>query len=101
MLANKNTAEPEPCDCEQAIVVTAGGEIRFVWDDELAPLLELGTATVERASHVEPHEIAGEGGRTVVWRADMRPIGGPMLGPFLLRKNALAAERRWLAAHGY
>lgn len=89
---------PEPCDCEQAITVTASGEIRFVWDDELAPLLDLGAATVERASHVEPYR--SDSGNTL-WTADMRPVGGPVLGPFLLRKNALSAELRWLAAHGY
>lgn len=73
-----------------AIKVTDEGFIEFVYDDELVGLLDLGEATVVRASHVEPR--AG-------WTADMSPSGGPVLGPFRLRSEALQAERDWLAEH--
>lgn len=71
----------------------ADGCIRFVWDDRLHPLLALGEARVRRASSVE----FAEGG----WVADLAPVSGPRLGPFRLRGEALEAERRWLADHGF
>ncbi len=75
-------------------IVIDGPRLSFVWDDEVADLLELGTPTIRRASHVEPTED----GR---WTADMAPVDGPLLGPFKLRGDALAAECAWLADHGY
>jgi hypothetical protein len=33
------------------------------------------------------------------WIADMKPVDGPVLGPFSMRSQALAAERRWLEKH--
>jgi hypothetical protein len=80
-------------DAEFDIVID-GPRLRFVYDDALATLLDLGRAEVRRASHVEP--AAGGG-----WTADMGPVDGPVLGPFRLRGEALAAERRWLADHGF
>jgi hypothetical protein len=47
---------------------------------------------VRRASHVEPDD-AGQ------WFADLAIMGGPRLGPFLVRSQALAAERQWLSEH--
>ena len=47
---------------------------------------------IARASHVEPDPD----GR---WQADLRPVGGPVLGPFDRRSEALAAELAWLEAH--
>ncbi len=76
------------------------GHIRFVYDDELADLLDLGDAAVCRVSHVEPYD--GSGGDEFAalhknsWTADMRPVDGPVLGPFKTRAEALAAERAWL-----
>lgn len=55
-------------------IVIANGHIRFVYSDDLAELLDEGTAAVCRASHVEPHPTK------VGWLADMRPSGGPVLG---------------------
>lgn len=69
------------------ITITADGLIEFVYDDALVGLLAAGEATVRRVSHVEP----SPGG----WTAEM--IDGPVLGPFVLRADALAAERAWLA----
>jgi hypothetical protein len=45
-----------------------------------------------RASYVEPNAT----GR---WAADLDPVGGPVLGPFDHRSEALAAEQAWLAAY--
>ena len=54
--------------------------------------LSLGTVNIRRASHVEPTTE----GR---WTADLSPVGGPMLGPFALRSEALDAEQQWLLHH--
>ena len=67
-----------------------GDQFEAVYDDEIADVLpRLGTYAVRRASHVEP---CGNG-----WTADMKPMGGPVLGPYHLRSQALAAEREWLS----
>ncbi len=76
------------------IHVAPNGELRFIYNDELQPLLGLGQATVQRASHVEPNND-GE------WIADLSPVHGPTLGPFPLRQQALQAEIAWLEQHGY
>ena len=70
------------------ISVSEGGEVRFLWNDDLAPLLELGEGRIVRASHVEPSGT--------MWSADLSPVEGPILGPFPLRQGALDAERNWL-----
>jgi hypothetical protein len=44
---------------------------------------------IRRASQVEP-DAAG------LWWADLAPVGGPMLGPFARRMQALTAEQTWL-----
>ena len=74
--------------------ISTNGTIRFIYADELQPMLELGQPTVRRASHVEPTDD----GR---WTADLAPVDGPVLGPFALRKQALDAETAWLASHGF
>jgi len=73
---------------EMELVVDAGGDVRCIYDEAL-DLRELGKLQITRASHVEPD---AEG----YWWADMGPSGGPMLGPFKNRTEALQAERRWL-----
>ena len=65
------------------------GHLSFVYDDAVADLLDEGTVAVCRVSHVEPADGGG-------WTADMSPVGGPVLGPFGLRQQALDAERAWL-----
>lgn len=72
--------------------ISPEGQLAFLWDDRLQALLSLGEARIRRASHVEPTPD----GR---WTADLGPSGGPVLGPFRLRQEALEAERRWLDAH--
>jgi hypothetical protein len=56
---------------------------------EAIDLTALGALTVRRASHVEPD---GDGH----WWADLTPVGGPRLGPFRRRSDAVRAELRWL-----
>lgn len=77
---------------DQAIVyVGPDGLLKFVYADELASLLHLGQASIDRASHVEPTKLG--------WEADLAPVGGPTLGPFSLRGEALEAEVNWLDRH--
>jgi|CXWL01.1.fsa_nt_gi hypothetical protein len=70
----------------------ADGVARAIYTDDV-DLRELATAigeySIERASHVEPDQD----GR---WRACLSPQGGPHLGPFARRADALAAETAWL-----
>lgn len=66
------------------------GSVRSIYQEEVDIAAALGgTVTIERASHVEPDARGG-------WSADMRPVGGPILGPFRLRSEALAAEVAWI-----
>jgi hypothetical protein len=64
------------------------GTVRFIYGDDEAQLVreEFDTPRIERASHVEP----SAGG----WVADI--VGGPSLGPFTRRRDALDAEVQWL-----
>ena len=73
---------------EMELVVDAGGGVWCIYDEAL-DLREIGKLQITRASHVEPD---GEG----YWWADMGPSGGPVLGPFRSRSEALGAERGWL-----
>jgi hypothetical protein len=73
---------------EMELVVDAGGSVRCIYDEGL-DLREIGTLKITRASHVEPD---AEG----YWWADMGPSGGPMLGPYGSRSEALRAERNLL-----
>jgi hypothetical protein len=70
------------------LVVHPTGQVRCLYD-EAVDLATLGRLCVKRASHVEP-DADGH------WIADLSPVGGPLLGPFVARSESLAAERRWL-----
>jgi hypothetical protein len=59
---------------------------------EVIDLRAMGTLRIARASHLEPDD-QGQ------WWADLSPVAGPILGPFTLRSEALAAEREWLDTH--
>jgi hypothetical protein len=76
----------EPTEME--LVVAVDGGVRCVYDESL-DLRALGKLQITRASHVEPDSDGN-------WWADMGPSGGPVLGPFRSRSEALAAERGWL-----
>ena len=70
------------------LIVDAGGDVRCIYDEAL-DLRALGKLQITRASHVEPDSDGN-------WWADMGPVGGPVLGPFESRSEALRAERGWL-----
>ena len=74
---------------KHTISVKPDGTIRFVYDDELESLKHAGPSHTRRASFVEPNENG-------LWTADLSPIGGPVFGPFKLRKTALDSERDWI-----
>ena len=73
------------------ILIEPGGVVRCVYGEAL-DLARLGPLALRRASHVEPDEH----GR---WHADLSPVGGPVLGPFERRGDALDAEAAWLDEH--
>jgi hypothetical protein len=73
------------------LVIDACGMIHAVYAEAI-DLARLGDLNIARASHVEPDDL----GR---WWADLAPVGGPWLGPFDRRSEALVAERRWLDDH--
>jgi len=73
---------------EEIQIVISGDRLRFIHQDDLAEAMQVGNATTFRASYVEP----GEDG----WNADLRPVNGPVLGPFTRRDTALQAEAKWL-----
>lgn len=64
------------------------GEVVTLYSEAI-DLADLGRVALRRASHVEPTP-AGE------WAADLSPVGGPVLGPFPRRSEALAAEVEWI-----
>ena len=70
------------------LVIDGRGAATCVYDEAI-DLASLGHLAISRASHVEPDE-AGQ------WWADLRVSGGPALGPFTRRSEALSAERTWL-----
>ena len=70
------------------LVVTETGEVRCIYSDSISLSL-LGKLSITRASHVEPNSVGQ-------WMADLSPVGGPVLGPFELRTDALSAEVNWL-----
>jgi len=72
------------------LIVQPDGNVRCLYD-ELIDLSTLGKPHIRRASHVEP-DADGQ------WRVDLRPCGGPQLGPFSCRSAALQAEQKWLEA---
>jgi hypothetical protein len=73
------------------LLIALNGKVRFVYGEEL-DLNSLGALTIRRASHVDP-TANGE------WTADLSLVGGPILGPFAQRSEALAAEGRWIEDH--
>lgn len=75
----------------QSIRILPNGELVMIYDDSFTPgLIDEGEGQTKRASHVEP-DASGQG-----WTADMAPSGGPVLGPYRLRQEALDAEVAWI-----
>jgi len=73
------------------LVIEPGGRVRGIYSEEI-DLAAIGPPSITRASSVEPD---GDGH----WHADLRMTGGPLLGPFEKRSQALAAEVAWLEEH--
>ncbi len=65
-------------------------KINMIYDERL-DLSRLGVLSIRRASSVEPEDG--------LWYADMNKVGGPVLGPFTKRSQALAGETIWLEDH--
>jgi len=73
-----------------SLVIRPTTVVEAVYSDSGAGVLRaIGSVAIARASHVEPNG-AGK------WEADMSPSGGPVLGPFDLRQQAIDAELAWL-----
>lgn len=70
------------------LIIEKDGQVRGIYSEEVA-LGALGPLAIRRASHVEPDSQ----GR---WLADLSPVGGPVLGPYDRRSEALEAEVAWL-----
>jgi hypothetical protein len=73
------------------LVITPCGEVRCVYGETI-DLAQLGSLAIHRGSHVEPDSVGQ-------WLADLKPVNGPVLGPFASRSQALAAEADWLVAN--
>jgi hypothetical protein len=70
------------------LIIDRAGVVRAIYSEEI-DLAGFGLPTITRASRVEPESD----GR---WHADLSPVGGPVLGPFERRGDALQAEHAWL-----
>jgi hypothetical protein len=73
------------------LVIEPSGAVRAIYS-EVINLAALGSPAISRASYVEPDQH----GR---WWVDLSPVGGPVLGSFECRSEALAAEQEWLEIH--
>ena len=73
------------------LVVTPAGAVRCLYDERI----DLADARPP-GDHPRQPRRADPDGR---WTADLAPVGGPVLGPFVHRSEALDAERAWLEAH--
>jgi hypothetical protein len=70
------------------LLIDRQGQVRCLCDETI-PLASLGQLVIRRASIVEPDADG-------FWHADLTLVGGPVLGLFPQRSQALAAEQRWL-----
>ena len=89
----KTTSNPNTMlSSELIIAIQPDGSLIGVYDDTLIELYAQGETRVSRASNVEPETIDGY----ITWCADLSPLGGPKLGPFTKRAQALTEEAGWL-----
>ena len=70
------------------IIINSDGQASCIYNEAI-DLSSLGQLAIRRASHVDPTTDGN-------WTADMAPVGGPLIGPYRSRSEALAAEVRWL-----
>ena len=73
------------------LLIRPDGTVLAIYREEI-DLAMLGRLAITRASHVEPTPE----GR---WLADLGPVGGPVLGLFDRRSDALDVEHDWLERH--
>ena len=73
------------------IQIDPQGTVLAMYQENIG-LASVGVLSIRRASHVEPDEVGQ-------WIVDLSPVGGPCLGPFSLRTEALQAEVDWLDQH--
>lgn len=73
------------------LIIETGGTVRCLYGEAIE-LTMLGPLQIARASHVEP-TTSGQ------WLADLSPLSGPVLGPFVCRSEALSAEEAWITEH--
>ena len=78
----------------QKLVIDNAGTITLIYADDLRAVMDVGKVTIMRASHVEP--ISTINGTRYLWKSDLTPVNGPVLGPFETRAEALAAEVEYL-----
>src|SRR5436190_10005749 len=80
-----------PSESAMQLLIRPQGTVRCIYDEAI-DLHALGRLSIARGSYVEPTDD----GR---WTADLSPVSGPLLGPFVSRSDALTAERAWLEGH--
>ena len=105
----------------KVISVSPAGVVTFVKDDAFTGLAMRGHTTVRRASHVVPaHPVkrllfrilrrsVGDTNPLAEWsrrwrgdwQVDLSPSGGPLLGPFPNRRQAIEREIAWLNHHPF
>lgn len=73
------------------MIFLPNGKIVSIYQ-EAVDLSACGRAHHQRASYVEPTD-SGE------WLVDLSPVGGPKMGPFGLRSEALTEEVAWIERH--
>jgi len=73
------------------ISIDRNGGIRAIYSDGFN-WQALGKPLIQRASQVEPDHLG-------LWWADLAVSGGPRIGPFARRTDAIAAELIWLEKH--
>ena len=73
------------------LLIDPAGRVRCLYGEQV-DLTSFGQLHISRGSHVEPTPKG-------TWTADLTPVGGPILGPFPTRSQALEAEREWLLQH--
>lgn len=94
------------------VLVGRDGTARCLYSEAVLPIMRaLGAIQTRRASRVEPTASLSEDAVRALaateefplpedaWWADMTLSGGPVLGPFSTRQEALEAEIEWLKQH--
>ena len=81
---------------EVSVFILSDGTVKFLYYDELKPLLDIGDVDVARASHVDPEKTVDG----LKWFADLSPSGQNVkLGPFETRAEAIKAEVEYLTKY--